>query len=236
METSIKNKPAENRFEFRLTTERVGQLQAHLAGSASDDLLREWWGLVCGELGFVANSVADVRWTMRGGRVLAVPPKCSAVDCAVSFTAIAYPRGLPDDLGHAFRDWLVGWDPKMIWPEGSSTSGTYFHPHELEEAFNAGRNMPNLPDSGPLGANFDENHTGLPENDQRAVDPVSGIETKSELPPFAVTTGDPRFNPSEPVTINGYSFIPGNLVTTEQIIVDEYRKAVRAIQAALASL
>lgn len=26
--------------------------------------------------------------------------------------------------------------------------------------------------------------------------------------PFALTTADPRFSPSEPVTINGYAFAP----------------------------
>lgn len=30
--------------------------------------------------------------------------------------------------------------------------------------------------------------------------------------PFALSTGDPRFDPREPVTINGYLYIPADAV------------------------
>jgi len=97
MRTHVKKNREENRYEYRLSSQRVVELQAMIAkpdpGEAGrvvvDHRIKKWWAEVCAEMGFVADTVTDVRWTARGGQVLAGPPAdMGALDCEVSFTAI----------------------------------------------------------------------------------------------------------------------------------------------------
>ena len=178
MRTSVKKNAVENRFEFSLPVNQVQQLQARLAAPLDTDL-DAWWQRVGLSMGFIADSVASVRWKRPDGRVVPGPLPLGQA-CEVSFTAIAVPVGLPDDLGEGFREWLTAAHPRLVWQTNDGVMrGTLFHPAAFEAAFDAGHDYANEQNKAAVEGHFGDDPLAWLAELAKASPPLCEIATKS---------------------------------------------------------